>query len=260
MRGDRTGLGRRHRGGRDLEQCRGPTCRGLRRPSARRRRAPPTSTRSSPPTMLAVWPERRLSARVRPARRSHALAVPGRLRRRRRRPVDDGFAHNAALIQTGELLRAAADVGWSRHVMARLVGRGGARPVVLAARCGGRSGRQLCGCSSPKSAIPTGAGAATGAEPVATWRARYRLPDLELLDMEQAADSSSSLYGYSIVSDNDWTYLLRPLLSAVRAGRGVRVRSVVLAARLPRSCSEGPARSAPLLLDGHGLVACAAGP
>ena len=54
---------------------------------------------------------------------------------------------------------------------------------------------------------PNGNGAATGAEPVATWRARFRLPDLEFIDMEQATDSSSALFGYSIVSDGDWTYL-----------------------------------------------------
>ena len=40
-----------------------------------------------------------------------------------------------------------------------------------------------------------------------TWRARYRLPDLELIDLEPAADASNELFGYSIVSDDDWTYL-----------------------------------------------------
>jgi hypothetical protein len=54
---------------------------------------------------------------------------------------------------------------------------------------------------------PNGSGAAHGAQPVATWRARYRLPDLELVDLEPARDASSALFGYSIVSDDDWTYL-----------------------------------------------------
>lgn len=54
---------------------------------------------------------------------------------------------------------------------------------------------------------PNGSGAASGAKPVATWRARLSLPDLELVDLEPAADPSASLYGYSIVSDASWTYL-----------------------------------------------------
>jgi hypothetical protein len=54
---------------------------------------------------------------------------------------------------------------------------------------------------------PNGNGAARGALPVGTWVARYSLPDLQLVDMELAPDPSRSLFGYSIVSDSEFSYL-----------------------------------------------------
>ncbi|MGB3737574.1 MAG: hypothetical protein WA964_21670 [Ilumatobacter sp.] len=54
---------------------------------------------------------------------------------------------------------------------------------------------------------PNGSGAARGALPVGTWVARYSLPDLQLVGMELAPDPSRSLFGYSIVSDEDFSYL-----------------------------------------------------
>ena len=54
---------------------------------------------------------------------------------------------------------------------------------------------------------PNGNGAARGALPVGTWVARYSLPDLQLVDMELAPDPSRSLFGYSIVSDTEFSYL-----------------------------------------------------
>lgn len=54
---------------------------------------------------------------------------------------------------------------------------------------------------------PNGNGAARGALPVGTWVARYSLPDLQLVGMELAPDPSRSLFGYSIVSDTEFSYL-----------------------------------------------------
>ena len=120
--------------------------------------------------------------------------------------VDDHFAHNAALIQTGScfsLLPTSGGQGtsWLGSWVEEALGQW-FWPLDAEIGADGNLWLFLAEVRNPNRS-----GAATGAEPVATWRARYRLPDLELLDMEQAADSSSSLYGYSIVSDNDWTYL-----------------------------------------------------
>ena len=54
---------------------------------------------------------------------------------------------------------------------------------------------------------PNGDGAAHGALPVGTWVARYTYPGLRLVGMEPAPDPSRSLFGYSIVSDSEWSYL-----------------------------------------------------
>jgi hypothetical protein len=119
---------------------------------------------------------------------------------------DDRFAHNAALVQSGdcfELLPTSGGSGtswigsWVESELEQWfwpldaeVGADGYLWLFLA-----------------EVRNPNGSGAAIGAEPVATWRARYRLPELELVDLEPAADASSALFGYSIVSDDDWTYL-----------------------------------------------------
>ena len=42
---------------------------------------------------------------------------------------------------------------------------------------------------------------------MATWRARFRLPDLALVDLEPASDPSAALFGYSVVSDDAFSYL-----------------------------------------------------
>lgn len=44
-------------------------------------------------------------------------------------------------------------------------------------------------------------------EPVATWLATLRMADLQLLDVHPASNSSASLYGWSVTSDDHWTYL-----------------------------------------------------
>ncbi len=118
----------------------------------------------------------------------------------------DGFAHNAALIQTGNcfaLLPTSGGHGtsWLGSWVEETLGQW-FWPLDAEVGADGNLWLFLADVRNPN-----GNGAATGAEPVATWRARFRLPDLEFIDMEQAADSSSALFGYSIVSDDEWTYL-----------------------------------------------------
>ena len=150
---------------------------------------------------------------------------------------DDRFAHNAALVQSGRLLRAAADVGrdgtswigsWVECELSNGSGRSTPRSAPTA----------TCGCSSPRSATPTAAGAASGAEPgrhvagaLPPARPRARRP-------RAGADASSALFGYSIVSDDDWTYLYGHCYKQYVRGRR-RVRPVVLAVRLPGPGARG---------------------
>ena len=143
---------------------------------------------------------------------------------------DDRFAHNAAVVQSGncfELLPTSGGNGTSW--IGSWVERGLRQwfwPLDAEVGADGYLWLFLAEVHNPN-----GSGAAAGAEPVATWRARYRLPDLELVDLEPAADASRSLFGYSIVSDDDWTYLFGHCYRQSRRGRG-RVRSGLLAVHL----------------------------
>ena len=104
---------------------------------------------------------------------------------------------------------------------------------------------------------PNGSGAAIGAEPVATWRARYRLPDLELVDLEPAADAvAASLFGYSIVSDDDWTYLFGHCYKPVRPG-AAGSGSIRRARRTPTwpGCPWGSSIDQPQYWSGAGWTA-----
>ena len=44
-------------------------------------------------------------------------------------------------------------------------------------------------------------------EPVATWLATVDADTLEIIDLQPAADASAALYGWSVTSDDSWTYL-----------------------------------------------------
>ena len=119
---------------------------------------------------------------------------------------DDRFAHNAALVQTGncfEMLPASGGDGtswigsWVEDELNTWIW-----PLDAEIGADGHLWLFLAAVRNER-----GDGAAAGAEPVGTWRARYRLPDLELIDLEPAEDASNELFGYSIVSDEDWTYL-----------------------------------------------------
>jgi len=54
---------------------------------------------------------------------------------------------------------------------------------------------------------PNGTGATAGLLPAGTWVARLRPDDLTVATFEPAPDPSADMYGYSIVSDDAWTYL-----------------------------------------------------
>ncbi len=120
-------------------------------------------------------------------------------------PVE-GFAHNRALVQTGNCFGLLDDPGgrgnswigswvettwveWFWPLDAE-IGADGHLYVFLAYM-----------------RDPTITPDFRGARPVETWRARYTLPDLEFVDLEPAPEPSSSLFGYSIVSDDSWSYL-----------------------------------------------------
>jgi hypothetical protein len=118
----------------------------------------------------------------------------------------DRFAHNAALVQDGpcfRLLPAGGGVGtsfvgsWVEQSLTSWIW-----PLDAELGADGYLWLYLAEVQNAD-----GTGAAKGARPIGTWRARFSLPDLQLVDMAPASDRSRSLYGYSIVSDLEWTYL-----------------------------------------------------
>ena len=119
---------------------------------------------------------------------------------------DDRFAHNAAVVQSGTCFELLPTSGGNGTSWIGSWVESGLRqwfwPLDAEVGADGYLWLFLAEVHNPN-----GRGAASGAEPVATWRARYRLPDLELVDLEPAADASRSLFGYAIVSDDAWTYL-----------------------------------------------------
>jgi hypothetical protein len=118
----------------------------------------------------------------------------------------DRFAHNAALVQDGacfERLPAPGGRGtswigsWVENDLQNWVW-----PLDAEVGADGHLWVFLAEVHNPN-----GRGAARGARPVGTWIARFTLPELQLVGMEEAPDPSHSLFGYSIVSDSRWTYL-----------------------------------------------------
>ncbi len=122
------------------------------------------------------------------------------------RLADDGFAHNAALVQTGDCFEPLVAPGgdgnswigsWVETDLQNWLW-----PLDAEIGADGHLWLFLAEVQNPN-----GSGAARGALPVGTWVARYSLPDLRLVGMELAPDSSRSLFGYSIVSDSEFSYL-----------------------------------------------------
>jgi hypothetical protein len=116
------------------------------------------------------------------------------------------FAHNGALVQSEncfELLSRSGGPG-TAWIGSWVEDQGNQWLWPLDAEIGADGNLWLFLASMRN---PNGKGASQGAEPTGTWRARLRLPDLSLVDLEPATDRSTALFGYSIVSDLDWTYL-----------------------------------------------------
>ncbi len=118
----------------------------------------------------------------------------------------DRFAHNAALVQDGPCFRLLPPGGgagtsfvgsWVEQSLTSWIW-----PLDAELGADGYLWLYLAEVQNAD-----GTGAAKGARPIGTWRARLSLPDLQLVDMAPASDRSRSLYGYSIVSDLEWTYL-----------------------------------------------------
>lgn len=80
-----------------------------------------------------------------------------------------------------------------------------------------------------------------GGLPSGTWRARLALPSLRLVDLEPASDSSRSLFGYSIVSDDEWTYLFANCYRQfTSAGFDPACSPYVYVARVPKGELDEP--------------------
>jgi hypothetical protein len=120
-----------------------------------------------------------------------------------------GFAHNVALVQTG----LCFEPRW-----------GGGPPEAPQSYLGGTLESDLFHWWWPLDGEigadgnlhvfaaefqnPNGTGAAFGAEPIAVWRAVIDPADLAVLSFAPAADASERpLYGFSIASDDTWSYL-----------------------------------------------------
>lgn len=119
---------------------------------------------------------------------------------------DASFAHNVALIQDGDCFeRLTAPGGDGNSWIGSWVEtdlQNWLWPLDAEVGADGHLWLFLAEVQNPN-----GNGAARGALPVGTWVARYSLPDLQLVDMELAPDPSRSLFGYSIVSDAEFSYL-----------------------------------------------------
>lgn len=120
--------------------------------------------------------------------------------------TDAAFAHNAALVQDGDCFeRLVAPGGDGNSWIGSWVEtdlQNWLWPLDAEVGADGHLWLFLAEMQNPN-----GIGAARGALPVGTWVARYSLPDLRLVDMELAPDPSRSLFGYSIVSDTEYSYL-----------------------------------------------------
>lgn len=122
------------------------------------------------------------------------------------RLLDDDFAHNAALVQDGDCFEVLDPPGgdgdswigsWVESSLSNWL-------WPLDAEVGVDGDLWLFLAEVQNS---NDTGAARGALPVGTWIARYTLPELQLVGMEPAPDPSRSLFGYSVVSDSEWSYV-----------------------------------------------------
>lgn len=159
---------------------------------------------------------------------------------------DDRFVHNAALLQEGRCFRVVHGGTASRP--SSWISRTGDVPLrrwlwPLDAEVGPDGLIRLVVAEMTN---PTGRGATDGAEPVGAWLATVRPADLSVVALERAPDPGPHLYGWSIVSDDTFSYLFshcyRQFVPPRDCGGEVRV------ARVPR----GQLQAAPSYWTGSG--------
>lgn len=116
-----------------------------------------------------------------------------------------GFAHNVAVIQEGLCFRAL-DPSTSGSYLGRGLGRRLQHWFwPLDGEIGADGNLHVFAAEFVNG---NGTGAARGATPIAVWRAVIRTTDLAVLDFSLAADAEAvPLYGFSVASDSDWSYL-----------------------------------------------------
>jgi hypothetical protein len=116
------------------------------------------------------------------------------------------FVHNAALVQSGRCFTPLLSGTWAepREYLA---------PDGHTARrrwfwpMGGGIGRDGNVHVFVAEMIERGPKYLSNSEPVATWRATIRLPDLTVTSFVPAANPSAELYGWSVTSDENYSYL-----------------------------------------------------
>ena len=91
---------------------------------------------------------------------------------------------------------------------------------------------------------PNGTGAATGAEPVATWHATIEPSTLKVRSFEPASNPGTGLYGWAVASYRAYTYLYahcyRQFVEGQFMGHDPACAGDVLVARVPRGQFDAP--------------------
>lgn len=120
-----------------------------------------------------------------------------------------GFVHNVAMVQNGRcftLLTGKWDGDTPRSFVAGIAEEQGERWWWALDGAMGANGNLHVFYAEFRN--KNGTGAAFGATPVALWRAEISLRTLTVVSLKKAADPSvRPMYGFSIASDDDWSYL-----------------------------------------------------
>jgi len=102
---------------------------------------------------------------------------------------------------------------------------------------------------------PNRTGAAIGAVPVATWQAIVDPRSLAVVSFRPAINPSADLYGWSVTSDDAFTYLYahcyRQFVPGTMLGHDPQCAGIVRVARVPKGHFEAPLE----YFDGSGWVA-----
>ena len=113
-------------------------------------------------------------------------------------------AHNAGLVQTGTCWRLVGGPGMKNFI-------GSAQTVPLRrwywAMDGAMGADGALWIFMVEMQNPNGTGAAWGARPTGTWVARLNPGTLQVLSFAKARDAGTRLYGWSIVSDDTYSYM-----------------------------------------------------